>query len=289
MYILFVRIPATVVNHKVTLVNPRWNDRFRVKTVQEFAQSIQFCWNHQAVCLEMQQLFAVTVAQELRATNMATRGGVASPASSLCIITAHGPQLCFPSGTISPGPKGLPCPSAETSSFTRAGKMATFWHMHIHTDNNQECYLEAWRMVGSASRGPKSEIISVIHILLPDTNDLIMLMWSELTSVVWMGLMCSHSSISQDYVVDQRCVCVCVCMCECEQGPMYISWFNRRNTQNVVDSKAPTLISENLLSAALICAQQTECELQSHNITLKSTSHQTLCPHNNFRCLWYSF
>lgn len=36
------------------------------------------------------------------------------------------------------------------------------------------CYLEAWRMMGFASRGPKSEIICVIHIVLPDTNDLIM-------------------------------------------------------------------------------------------------------------------
>lgn len=64
--------------------------------------------------------------------------------------------------------------------------------------------------MGFASRGPKSEIICVIHIRLPDTNDLIMHMWSELTSVVWMGLMSSHSSISQDYIADRRCMCVCV-------------------------------------------------------------------------------
>lgn len=146
-------------------------------------------------------------------------------------------------------------------------------------------------MVGFASRGPKSEIICVIHILFSDTNDLIMLMWSESTSVVWMGLMCSHSSISQDYVVDQGCVCVWVKEGERgrERGPMCIFCCIRsRHTYCiVVDMKAKhTHISENILYTRLTCNQKTKCEFQSICLLifpLKSTSHfhdRTLCLHS---------
>lgn len=125
------------------------------------------------------------------------------PRARSALITMHRLQLPFPIS--SPGLMG-----ASTSSFSNViPHIHAFWHMRTHTRNNQERYLEAWRMMGFAYRGPESEIICVIHIVLPDTNDLIMHMWSELTSVVWMVLMCSHSSVSLDYVVDQRCVCVC--------------------------------------------------------------------------------
>lgn len=45
-----------------------------------------------------------------------------------------------------------------------------------------------------------------------------------------MGLMCSHSSISQDYAVDQRCVRMCVHMC----GPRYIFLRDIHTHQGVV-------------------------------------------------------
>ncbi len=146
--------------------------------------------------------------------------------AALCMSKNAAAPSLFPIRHHAPCPKGPPCPSAQISSFLYADIMAPFRHMNAHTHNYLECYLEARRTVGFASRSPKSEIISVIHILLPDTNDLIMLIWSELTAVVWMGLMCNHSSISQDYVVDQECVWVCVCMRVCIGGPLCIFHLN---------------------------------------------------------------
>lgn len=131
--------------------------------------------------------------------NVVTGGCAALPVSWLCIHTCaglfairHRPPL---------GSEGPPCPSAETSSSLRRADI-----MAPSDTHTLKCYLEASSMVGFASRGPKSEIICVIHIVPCDTNDLIIHMWSELTSVVWMG----HSSISQVCATDHRCVSLCM-------------------------------------------------------------------------------
>lgn len=133
--------------------------------------------------------------------NVVIGGCAALPVSWLCIRTCaglfairHRPPL---------GSEGAPVSFCRDIIITQMCRHnGAFWHTHTQ----RKCYLEASSMVGFASRGPKSEIICVIHIVPCDTNDLIIHMWSELTSVVWMG----HSSISQVCATDHRCVSLCM-------------------------------------------------------------------------------